>query len=275
MVFRSIIRPGFRSFSSTRPALSGHNKWSKIKEKKGINDAKKSVAYTKASREIMTAVRLGGSADPDTNSALGAILRRLKDIPKENIQNALDKAIKKGDQRGEDIVYQALAHGKVGLMIECTTDNPSRTIGNLRHILSAHNARIASVGFMFRRIGSVTVIARKEPDELALIELIDIATENGAEGVTEHFWSDMEVELRFTCPPEQLRQLTTALSAPGVCQTLLTSEIMFTPIDADTPIDTDNIVDDEDPDMAAKISDLVGEIEDNEDTKRVWISWSR
>ncbi|KAJ7273507.1 transcriptional regulator-domain-containing protein [Mycena haematopus] len=191
-----LVASSLCSFSSAHPTLSGHNKWSKIKEKKGINDTKKSAAYTKASREIMTAVRLGGSADPETNSALAAILRRLKDIPKENIQNALDKAIKKRDQCGEDVVYQALAYGKVGLMIECTTDNRARTTGNIRHILSEHEAHIAAVGFMFRRIGSVKVIAKKEPDELALIKIIDIAMENGAEDITEHFWTDMEVELQ-------------------------------------------------------------------------------
>ncbi|KAJ7686601.1 transcriptional regulator-domain-containing protein [Mycena olivaceomarginata] len=141
MILRSNIHGrvlALRSFCSTPPSLSGHNKWSKIKEKKGINDVKKNAAYIKASREIMTAVRLGGSADPEQNSALAAILKRLKDIPKENIQNALEKAVKRRDQRGEAIVYEALAYNKVGLIIECATPNPTRTVANIRHILSEH-----------------------------------------------------------------------------------------------------------------------------------------
>ncbi|KAF7338466.1 hypothetical protein MVEN_02072600 [Mycena venus] len=245
-IYVECARVAARAFSSSRSALAGHNKWSKIKEKKGINDVKKNAAYTKASREIMTAVRLGGSADPEKNSALAAILRRLKDIPKENIQNALDKAIRKRDQRGEDIVYEALAYNKVALMI----------------------ARIAPVRFMFDRVGSVKAIAKKEPDELALLNLIDIAMDNGAEDVKEILSTDTEVEFQFTCPPESLGQLTTALSTPGVCEALLASEVIFAPIDADSTVGK------EDPDMANKIADLVREIEDDEDTKRVWTSWT-
>ncbi|CAK5279599.1 unnamed protein product, partial [Mycena citricolor] len=65
----------------------------------------------------MNAVRLGGgSTDPDRNSALAAILRRLKDIPKDNIQNALERARKKRDQSGDDIVYEAMAFNSVGLI---------------------------------------------------------------------------------------------------------------------------------------------------------------
>ncbi|KAJ7905289.1 transcriptional regulator TACO1-like protein [Mycena olivaceomarginata] len=287
MILRSNIHGrvlALRSFCSTPPSLSGHNKWSKIKEKKGINDVKKNAAYTKASREIMTAVRRksGGSADPEQNSALAAILRRLKDIPKENIQNALEKAVKKRDQRGEAIVYEALAYNKVGLIIECATPNPTRTVANIRHILSEHNAHITPVRFMFNRIGSVKAIAKN--DELALITLIDIAMDNGAEDVQENLSTDTEVEfqvrtgffqvniemnIRNSLPATGIARPThDCMSAPGVCQTLLASEIVF------APFETDNTVGEEDPDMATKISDLVRELEDDEDTKRVWTSWT-
>ncbi|KAF8212450.1 YebC-like protein [Mycena galopus ATCC 62051] len=261
----NIQRVAWRSFSSTQSALSGHNKWSKIKEKKGINDNKKNAAYTKATREIMTAVRLGGSADPEMNSSLAAVLRRLKDVPKENIQKALDRAVKKRDQRGEDVVYEALAcGGKVGLIIECTTDNPNRTIGNIRHILSAHDARIAPVRFMFHRLGLVKVVTTQD-NPLALEKLIETAIENGAE-TTEQFPTDTEMEFRvskFTCLPEFLGELTTALSTSGAGVTLLASELIFAPIAGEGKRDEEE---------AAKFSDLVREIEDGEDTKHVWTS---
>ncbi|KAJ6547354.1 transcriptional regulator TACO1-like protein, partial [Mycena capillaripes] len=242
--------------------------WSKIKEKKGINDHKKNVAYSRATREIMTAVRIGGgSADPEKNSALAAILRRLKDIPKENIQNALEKAIRKRDLRGDDIVYEALAYcTAIGLMIECVTDNPTRTFANIRQILNEHESRLAPVRFMFDRRGSVKVIASKE-DELALLNLIDIAMDNGAENAEENASTDKDVEMEFTCRPESLSQLTTtlaALSDPSGVPNLMSSEIIFAPVDTTTSED--------DPDMSVKISDLVRELEDNEDTKRVWSS---
>ncbi|KAJ7109171.1 DUF28-domain-containing protein [Mycena epipterygia] len=270
MMIRSILHVATlrRSFCSTRPALAGHNKWSKIEKKKGINDVKKNIAYTKASREIITAVRLGGSDDPEKNSILAAVLKRLKDIPKENIQNALERAIRRRDQRGEDIIYEALAYNTVGLIIECTTDNPSRTFANIRHILNEHSTRLAPVRFMFNdRKGSVKVVASKEHEnhESHLEALIETALNNGAEDL-EEISTDTEVEMQFTCSPESLGTLTTALTAPGVCQTVLASETIFTPIDTDSTVS-------EDPDMATKITDLVRELEENEDTKRVWSSW--
>ncbi|KAJ7694156.1 YebC-like protein [Mycena rosella] len=259
-----------RSFCSTRPSLSGHNKWSKIKDKKAINDGKKNLAYTRASRDIQIAVRLGGSADPEKNSTLAAVLRRLKDVPKENIQNALEKASRRRDQRGDDVMYEALAYNTVGLIIECTTDNPTRTFADIRHILNEHSTRLAPVRFMFDRKGSVKVLMSKQHEnhEARLEALIEIALNNGAEDLDESSSTDAEVEMQFTCAPESLGQLTAALTAPGVCETLLASETVF------TPVDTDNAACEEDPDMAAKITDLVKEIEENDDTKRVWLSWS-
>ncbi|KAJ7738472.1 YebC-like protein [Mycena maculata] len=271
-MFRSLqVHPiSRRAFCSTRLNLSGHNKWSKIREKKGINDVKKNVAISKATRDIMTAVRLGGSADPEKNSTLAAVLRRLKDIPKENIENALEKALKRRDQRGEDIVYEALAYNTVGLIMqvaECTTDNPTRTFAHIRQILNEHSTRIAPVRFMFDRKGTVKVLASKEREdhESHLEALISTALYNGAEDLEELSSTNKEVEMQFTSTPEELGKLTAALTAPGLCQTLLASEIIFTPVDTESTIS-------DDPDLPTKITDLVREIEENEDTKRVWTS---
>ncbi|KAJ7752059.1 transcriptional regulator TACO1-like protein [Mycena metata] len=258
-----------RSFCSTRPGLSGHNKWSKIKEKKGKNDLKKNLAYTKASRDILGAVRLGGSADPEQNTALAAILRRLKDVPKDLIQNALERANKKREQRGDDVVYEALAYNKVGLIIECNTDNPTRTISNIRSILTYHDSRITPVRFMFNRLGSVkaSVSRAREDHEQALQTMIETAIYNGADDLEESLSTESEVEMKFTCAPEALDELTQALAAPGGHH-LLSSEIIF------APVDPDSTVGEEDPEIATKIADLVREIEDDEDTKRVWSSWA-
>ncbi|KAJ6546475.1 DUF28-domain-containing protein [Mycena vulgaris] len=247
-----------------------YGKWSKIKDKKGANDLKKNAAYTKASRDITLAVRLGGSADPEKNSTLAAVLRRLKDVPKENIQNALERAIRRRDQHGEDVTYEALAYNTVGLIIECTTDNPTRTFADIRHILTEHSARFAPVRFMFDRQGSVKVLVSKEHEdhEARLEALIETALNNGAEDLDEISSTETEVEMQFTCAPESLGNLTAAVTAPSVCETLLASETVF------IPVDTDSTVHEQDPEMAARITDLVKDIEENEDTKRVWSSWS-
>ncbi|KAJ7632420.1 transcriptional regulator TACO1-like protein [Roridomyces roridus] len=226
---------------------------------------KRMLRTPKASRDILTAVRLGGSADPEKNSTLAAILRRLKDIPKENIQNALEKAAKRRELRGEEIIYEALAYNTVGLIIECTTDNPTRTFANIRQILNEHSTRMAPVRFMFERKGIVKVLASKEREdhESHLENLVETALSNGAVDLDEISSTKTEVEMEFTCVPEDLGKLTTALTAPGVSQTLLASEIVFAPMESTVA---------EDPELPTKIADLVRELEEDEDLKRVWSS---
>ncbi|KAF8892629.1 transcriptional regulator-domain-containing protein [Infundibulicybe gibba] len=110
---------GLRHLSNSVVAFSGHNKWSKIKQKKGVMDAQKGAIYGKANRDIVLAARTGGSADPVKNLALAAAIRWAKeqDVPKENIEKALAKATKGKDQGGEHLTYEALAFGSVGIIM--------------------------------------------------------------------------------------------------------------------------------------------------------------
>ncbi|KAG8217442.1 transcriptional regulator-domain-containing protein [Butyriboletus roseoflavus] len=111
MFVRAVLRSGcvspktqrhislsLRSFSMTPTCFSGHSKWSKIKHRKGLEDAKKSKVYGKAAREIVSAVKAGGSTSPEENSLLAAAIRRAKDtgVPKENIENALQRVMGAG-----------------------------------------------------------------------------------------------------------------------------------------------------------------------------------
>jgi len=92
-----ILRPNFwsrlRSLSASTPAYSGHNKWSKIQQKKGANDQRRGQVYARASRDIMVAARHGGSADPDKNVTLFNVIKkaRAEGVPKVNIESALQK----------------------------------------------------------------------------------------------------------------------------------------------------------------------------------------
>jgi len=115
---------------------------------------------------------------------------------------------------------------------------------------------------MFDRKGSVKVLASKERED----HIVEIALNSGAEDLDQISSTDTEVEMQFTCAPEVLGKLTAALTAPGVCQTLLASEIVF------APVHTDKTTMSEDSDLPTKIADLVREIEEDEDTKRVWSS---
>lgn len=256
---RNLTRLCQRSFSTSFPASSGHSKWAKIKQRKGINDAQKSAIYGRASREIMVAVRNGGSSDPDKNLALSNTLKRarLEGVPKANIETALLKASGGKDKGNQLATYEAMAHGSVGVLIECLTDNGNRTLHNLRSILNKHNARYATVGFMFQRKGCVRVAV----DAGQVEALIDTALEADAEDFEEQNASEENVEIQFICPTQSLTKLTEAVMSSGHVRELLTSELIYAPTEASESTDEE---------LESRVGEMVYELEENEDILRVW-----
>ncbi|THV07235.1 YebC-like protein [Dendrothele bispora CBS 962.96] len=265
------LRTPLRSRSQTRylhysyVRCAGHNKWSKIKDKKGANDASKSAVYSRARIDIINAARIGGSIDPDSNVMLNTAIKRIKSqgVPKENIAKALAQASKeKGG--GEILTYEAIACNSIGIIIECTTDNVKRTVQGLREILTSKGARLAPVGFMFQRSGSVKVTLDKGDDfDQRLEKLVEIALDNGAEDfeqLPEGEGSQIEVE--FKCEPSSLSSLTDALLQ--VNSHLVSSELAYKPLEQVEPSSED----------AEALSDLVDALEAHEDTVRVWTSCS-
>ncbi|KAA1471251.1 YebC-like protein [Dentipellis sp. KUC8613] len=256
-----------RAFSTSSPVCSGHNKWSKIKQRKGVTDAQKSALYGKTNRDIVVAVRTGGSANPEQNIALANTLKKARadGVPKANIETALAKAAGGKDKGDQLVIYEAMAHGSVGVIVECLTDNVNRTIQRVREALNHHNARFATVGFMFQRQGCVRVALQKGDDYDARMEkLIDVALAAEAEDFEEQTPTDETgvVEMEFLCPPQSLTKLTKAITEeplPGV--ELLSSELIYAPAEK-------NEVEDEA--LESKIGELVGELEETDDILRVW-----
>ncbi|KAF9264888.1 YebC-like protein [Marasmius fiardii PR-910] len=254
-----------RCFSLSRPTFAGHNKWSKIKDKKGANDASRSATYNKATLDIINAARIGGSAVPEKNPSLAVVLKRVKaqNVPKENIAKALAKA-NKAKGSGETTVYEAIACNSVGIMIECSTDNTNRTVQTLREILTSRGARIAPVGFMFQRGGRVKVLLEKNQQfDEALEKLVEIAVDNGSEDFETSTVDDNQEEvgfsIQFTCEPTALSGLTTALTESKLCQ-VLASELAYKPV-------TNAELSDEE---IERVNELVEALEANDDTMRVW-----
>ncbi len=155
--------------------MSGHNKWSTIKHKKARTDAKRGKLFSRLSKEIILAAKLGGG-DIDANPRLRAAVAAAKaaNYPNDNI----DRSIKKGtgELEGEsldELTYEAYGPGGVAMMIDCLTDNRNRTAADIRHVLSKNNATMAdagSVSFMFDRKARFVVEGEKA-DEDMLIEL--------------------------------------------------------------------------------------------------------
>lgn len=160
--------------------MSGHNKWSTIKRKKGAIDAKRSKIFSRIIKEITISVRESGT-DPDNNPRLRLALNNAKgaNMPKDNIQRALSKADKDNTSLTE-ITYEGYAPNGIAVFIECLTDNTQRTVSNIRSLFSKRGGSLGtngSVGFMFDRKGVITIPKGKLNLDDFELEIIDSGAE--------------------------------------------------------------------------------------------------
>ncbi|HIC63495.1 MAG TPA: YebC/PmpR family DNA-binding transcriptional regulator [Gemmatimonadetes bacterium] len=164
--------------------MAGHNKWSKIKRKKGVNDAKRGALFTKLIREITVAAR-GGGGEPDYNARLRLAVdtARAASMPAENIERAIKKGT--GELEGvnyEEVAYEGYGPGGVALFIECLTDNTNRTVAAVRHALTKYDGSLGtdgSVAWQFDRKGQIVIDAGQYDED----SLFEVAIEAGAEDV--------------------------------------------------------------------------------------------
>lgn len=166
--------------------MSGHNKWSTIKRKKEANDAKRSKMFTKIIKDITIAVREGGP-DPDSNPRLRLAIANARGVnmPKDNIQRAINKANEKDSANYVEIVYEGYATHGVAIIVECATDNQQRTISNIRSYFNKHGGSLSTSGslnFIFDQKGVFRINREKISnfDEF-MLEAIDA----GADDVLE------------------------------------------------------------------------------------------
>jgi YebC/PmpR family DNA-binding regulatory protein len=166
--------------------MSGHSKWSTIKHKKAAKDAKRGKIFTKLIKEITVAARMGGgdlNANPRLRTAV--LTARQNSLPSDNIERAIKKGT--GDLEGmayEEITYEGYGPGGVALLVQVLTDNRTRTVAELRSILTKHGGNMGatgSVGYLFSKRGLIA-IERKGVDEDKVME---VALEAGAEDVRE------------------------------------------------------------------------------------------
>lgn len=163
--------------------MAGHNKWSKIKRKKGAADAKRSKIFSRIIKEITVAVKEGDSGDPDFNPRLRLAIANAKGVnmPKENIERAIKKALDTDTGDFLQPTYEGYAPGGVAVYVECTTDNLNRTVSSVRAIFSKKGGNLAtsgSVDFLFERKG-VFVLNKGDRDREELeLELIDGGAED-------------------------------------------------------------------------------------------------
>ena len=165
--------------------MSGHNKWSTIKHKKGAADAKRGKVFSKLIKEISIAARLGGG-DPDSNPRLRTVLdkARTANMPNDNVARAIKRGT--GELEGvnyEEVTFEGYGPGGVAILLEVMTDNRNRTVAELRNVFSKKNGNLGETGcvaWMFTKQGVITF--DKGVDEETLM---NTALEAGAEDIKD------------------------------------------------------------------------------------------
>ena len=236
--------------------MAGHSKWKNIKHYKAATDAKRGILFTKLIREITMAAKLGGG-DPAANSRLRLAIDagRSKSLPKENIERAVKNGT--GDLKGNDIqeaTYEGYGPGGVALIVDTLTDNPTRTVADVRHKFSRAGGNLGtpgSVSFMFDKKGQIEIDASIHADEDATLEA---ALEAGA----EDFRREDEVYI-VTTDPVSLYAVKSALEAKGIVTT--EAEIAMVPKNT-VPVTA--------KDDVAALFKLLEALEELDDVQKVW-----
>jgi YebC/PmpR family DNA-binding regulatory protein len=235
-------------------AMSGHNRWSKIKRQKAAMGATKGKLYSKLIKEITVAARHGGG-DPAGNPRLRALMATAREanMPGDSIQRAVKKGT--GELEGvhyEELVYEGYGPGGVAVLVECLTDNRNRTASDVRVIFHKGGGNLGAEGavaWMFHRKGSITV--KPGPTEDALMEQ---AIEAGAEDILNHGSDGFEVRTE----PQALHAVAHALEAGGVA--LGEQRWVYVP---------QNSVKVEDRENAEKLLKLLEALDENDDVQHV------
>lgn len=166
--------------------MSGHSKWHNIQIRKGAQDAKRGKVFTKVTKEIVLAVRMGGG-DPANNTRLRTAIASAKavNLPKDRIETAIKKGA--GELAAEvydEISYEGYGPGGVALIVEAATDNRNRTVADIRYIFSRNGGNLGetgSVGWMFERKGVFFFPKEKFTEE----QVMEAGLEAGAEDVID------------------------------------------------------------------------------------------
>ena len=203
--------------------MSGHSKWATIKRKKAVTDARRGKVFNQLIRELTIAAKMGGG-DPAANPRLRLAVEkaRASNMPLDNIKRAIQKGT--GELPGvsyEEASYEAYGPGGVALIVDVVTDNKTRTVSEIRHILDRNHGKLAASGavaYQFTRKGIINVPAGAMPEE----DLVGIALEGGAEDLTRD-----DAHFTIVCSPDSLEETRKALEAHSI--TIENAELRLIP----------------------------------------------
>ena len=161
--------------------MAGHSHWAGIKHKKGKADKQRSKIFSKLSKEITVAAKLGDK-NPSTNSRLRSAIQaaRSANMPKDNIERAIDKSMANTSSNFENIRYEGFGPEKIAVIVETLTDNKNRTASNLRTIFQKAGGSLGTQGSASHNFNQVGII-KISKDEISDEEIFDLAIESGAD----------------------------------------------------------------------------------------------
>lgn len=239
--------------------MSGHSKWAGIKHKKAVVDARRGKVFSKISKELTVAAKMGGG-NADMNPRLRLAIDKAKEVnmPSDNIKRAIQKGT--GELPGtsyEETVYEGYGPGGVALMLEVMTDNKNRTVGEIRHILTKHNGNMGETGcvsWMFDKKGYILVNKTAGDEDT----IMSIALDAGA----EDFKNDPEEEnYEIITAPEDFNRVRDFMEQKNIKLNL--AEITMIP---------QNYVKLEEKD-AGKMLKLMELLEDHDDVQNVYANF--
>ncbi len=238
--------------------MSGHSKWSSIKHKKGLKDARRGKLFTKLIREVTVAAKHGGG-DPASNSRLRLAVQAARDqnMPLDTVNRAIARGAGGGDGIDyEEVIYEGYGPANVAVVIEALTDNRNRTVASLRQTFGKFNGNMGatnSVQFMFDRKGTLLI----SKDAIGEDQLTEHVLEVGAEDL------DTSGEDYFViCAPEDFARVKTYLEEQGV--PILSAELTRLP-QTQVPI--------ADKQQAEAVLNFLDMLEDDDDVQNVFANF--
>lgn len=235
--------------------MSGHSKWATIHRKKGLIDAERGKIFQKLAKEIYVVAK-GTNGDPDSNPSLRMVIEkcRSQNMPKDNIQKAIDKAI--GATGGEDfesIRYEGYGPNGIAIMVDCLTDNRNRTASLVRSSFTKRGGNLGtdgSVSYLFERKGVIVIEKTVDEDEL-MMTVLD-------QGATDMITNEDTFEIYTT--PDTFLKVKESMEGMKVTE-FLTSEITYV---------ASNLVEIEDEEVKERVLSLVETLEELDDVQDVY-----
>ena len=241
--------------------MSGHSKWHNSQKTKGAADAKRSQIFTKIAREMIVAVKQGGSGDPANNSRLATVIAKAKaaNMPNDNIKRTIDKALGAGNSDNfESVVYEGYGPNGVAVIVEALTDNRQRTAPEVRHLLDKYGKGLGATGcvsWSFDQKG-VIIIEREELDEdTVMMDALDCGAD------------DMQAE----------EEIFTIYTAPDAFGDVLAKmeEKGYVFLEASVQMVPQNYVKLTDEGDIKNMEKLVDLLEENDDVQNVYHNWEQ